>query len=88
MFAWWTNRTEPHVKFGSGPGLCPCLRNEFCGSIGSLWRWLAENGVTLPESSLRQSGRGFTANTADAIACAAGVHPSMWWPEWWNSVDG
>ena len=23
--------------------------------------------------------------SADKVACAAGVHPSVWWPEWFNS---
>lgn len=80
-YQWWQAKHEQHT-YGRMP--CTCETGGYCGSVPSFHRWLTEHGVELPVESMRKRDRGFDVWTADAVACAAGVHPSMWWPEWFS----
>lgn len=35
---------------------------------------------------VRWGRAGLPAENADIVACALGVHPSLIWPEWWQSA--
>lgn len=82
---WWRSKNEKHT---GGYTPCPCAEGGYCDSVASFHRWLENRGVGVSLRSMKgsypSSVRGFTWWTADAVACAAGVHPSMWWPEWFN----
>ncbi len=82
---WWRSKNEKHT---GGYTPCPCAEGGYCDSVASFHRWLENRGVGVSLGSMKGSRagsvRGFTWWTADAVACAAGVHPSMWWPEWFR----
>lgn len=52
------------------------------GVLGRVFQVLGE----VPEEVCSGGPSPFVG--VEPVGVAAGVHPSMWWPEWWDSVDG
>jgi hypothetical protein len=51
--------------------------------VASFQRWMSRTGIEAA-GNVRVVAP-FDEWSADKVACAAGVHPSVWWPEWFNS---
>ena len=77
---WWAATRPEHL--GGNPA-CECASGGYCSSVASFQRWMSRTGIDTARNV--RVVAPFDEWSADKVACAAGVHPSVWWPEWFNS---
>ena len=76
---WWVATRPEHL--GGNP-TCECASGGYCSSVASFQRWLSRTGIEAAGNV--RTVQPFDEWSADKVACAAGVHPCVWWPEWFS----